>query len=216
MMTERVTDLELLARWRTGDNSAGSALAKRHFSSLHRFFANKASGHEDDLVQQTLMACVEAQERFRGEGQFRSYLFGLARFQLLDHYRRLYRGRTVDLGSESARDLGTSPSAVAARREEWGLLDMALRSISVDQQIALELSYWEDLSAPEIAHVLNIPENTVYSRLRRAKAHLREALERLSSVPQQRARALALLRVATSSPLSGLAGEARNPGRLSS
>jgi hypothetical protein len=41
--------------------------------------------------------------------------------------------------------------------------------------------------------VLGIPENTVYSRLRRAKIHLREALERLSDAPGERERALSLL-----------------------
>jgi DNA-directed RNA polymerase specialized sigma24 family protein len=40
------------------------------------------------------------------------------------------------------------------------------------------LTYFEELSAIEVAEALGIPENTVYSRLRRAKAHLRAALER--------------------------------------
>ena len=60
-------------------------------------------------------------------------------------------------------------------------------------QIALELTFWEGLSAPEVARALDIPENTVYSRLRRAKAHLREALEQLSEFESEREGALALL-----------------------
>jgi len=54
-------------------------------------------------------------------------------------------------------------------------------NLPIDQQIALELTYWEDLPAPEIAHVLNVPLNTVYSRLRRAREHLRAALGRFST-----------------------------------
>ena len=38
------SDLELLELWRSGDNRAGSALVKRHFESLHRFFSTKAQG----------------------------------------------------------------------------------------------------------------------------------------------------------------------------
>ena len=189
-------DIDLLERWRAGDNQAGSALAKRHFDALYRFFASKASGHEDDLVQQTLVGCVEGKAAFRGEGRFRSYLFGLARFQLMTHYRKQYSHRQVDLDSDCALDLGTSPSSVVARREEWLLLDQALKHIAVDQQIALELTYWEDLSAPEIAHVLSIPENTVYSRLHRAKSQLREALGRLSQSAVERDQAFALLTTA--------------------
>jgi RNA polymerase sigma factor (sigma-70 family) len=82
---------------------------------------------------------------------------------------------------------------VLAQREDERLLSLALQHVPVDQQIALELTYWEGLSAPEIARVLRIPENTVYSRLRRAKDHLRRALEVLSDQPNQRLRAVELL-----------------------
>jgi RNA polymerase sigma-70 factor (ECF subfamily) len=186
-------DLELLDQWRNGDNSAGSALVKRHFAALHRFFSNKARGHEEDLIQQTFVACVEAKDAFRGESTFRAYLFGLARFQLLTHYRKLYRNPTLELTTSSVQDLGTSPTGALARREERELLELALQHIPVDQQIALELSYWEELSAPEMARVLGVPENTVYSRIRRAKSHLKEALERLSNDAQDRQRALEML-----------------------
>jgi RNA polymerase sigma-70 factor (ECF subfamily) len=120
-------------------------------------------------------------------------LFGLARFQLLSHYRKVYRRPHIDFTTTSVCDLGTSPSAALVRRETRELLERALQHVPIDQQIALELTYWEELTAPDVANVLGIPENTVYSRLRRAKDHLREALARLSDMPDERARALALL-----------------------
>lgn len=192
-MTTDPSDLELFTRWRDGDNAAGSALIKRHFASLHRFFATKAHGHEEDLIQITFVACVEARDAFRGEASFRTYLFKLARLQLFTHYRKVYRRPEIDFTTTSIRDLGTSPSGALLRREERELLERALQHVPLDQQIALELTYWEDLAAPEVASVLGIPENTVYSRLRRAKGHLRDALERLSEAADERARALMLL-----------------------
>jgi len=186
-------DIELLQQWREGSNAAGSALVRRHFDSLYRFFASKARGNEEDLIQQTFVACVEAKDAFRGESTFRAYLFGLARFQLLTHYRKVYRNPVLALTTTSIRDLATSPTGIVARREERQLLELALQHIPIDQQIALELTYWEGMSAPEVGRVLGIPENTVYSRLRRAKAHLKEALEHLSSGPLERDSALALL-----------------------
>ena len=95
-MDEQSSDCELLERWRRGDNVAGSCLVKRHFDAVQRFFASKAPGHNEDLIQQTFMACVEAKDAFRGDSSFRAYLFGLARFQLLSHYRKLYRARGLD------------------------------------------------------------------------------------------------------------------------
>ena len=179
-MTECELDHQLLDRWRAGDNQAGSHLVKRHFASLQRFFSSKVSSQHDDLIQQTFMACVESKDAFRGDASFRAYLFGLARFQLLTHYRKSYRDGRIDFTTSSVRDLGTSPTGELARREELKLLELALQQVPIDQQIALELTYTEGLAAPEVARVLGIPENTVYSRLRRAKAHLREALDRLT------------------------------------
>lgn len=55
----------------------------------------------------------------------------------------------------------------------------ALRRIPVELQIALELHYWEGLSASEFADVLDIPLGTVKTRLRRAKQRLRAELVEL-------------------------------------
>ena len=187
------TDFELLDAWTAGDRCAGSTLVGRHFDALYRFFENKARGHEDDLIQQTLMASVVAKDGFRRETSFRAFLFGLARNHLLTHYRRWYRRGEVEFETTSIRDLAASPSSLVARREAASLLDCALQSIPADQQIALELAYWQGLTAREIAFVLEVPENTVYSRLSRAKAHLREALARLTEDASHRAGALELL-----------------------
>jgi RNA polymerase sigma-70 factor (ECF subfamily) len=59
-----------------------------------------------------------------------------------------------------------------------------LRSIPVDCQVVLELLYWEQLTTVEMAAVLEIPEGTVKSRLRRGRALLREAIEALASSPE--------------------------------
>jgi RNA polymerase sigma factor (sigma-70 family) len=187
------TDLELLMRWRAGDNAAGSTLVKRHYETLHRFFSNKAPGHDEDLIQQTFVACIEARDAFRGESTFRAYLFGLARFQLLTHYRKVYRRPDFDFTITSLRDIGTTPTGALLRREASQLLRLALAQVPVDQQLALELTYWEGLAAPEIALALDIPENTVYSRLRRAKEHLRKALEHLSELECEREDAYRML-----------------------
>ena len=189
-MADAPTDLELLERWRAGDPRAGSGLVKRHFQALHRFFSSKAQAQVEDLVQQTFVACVESRDAFRGESSFRAYLFGLARFQLLTYYRKKHRTQGLDFTNTSVRDLGISPTGLLAQQEDQRLLALALRQVPVDQQIALELTYWEGLSAPEIARVLSIPENTVYSRLRRAKEHLKTALEGLTTHADERQRAL--------------------------
>jgi RNA polymerase sigma factor (sigma-70 family) len=175
------TDLELLEAWRSGDRSAGSQLFERHFDSICRFFANKIQSDVDDLVQRTFQACVEGKERFRGQSSFRTYLFGVAHNVLRSHLRKRRReGERFDFGLTSVFDLGLSPTTLIAQAKEQQLTLQALRRIPLDHQIVLELYYWEDMTAAELAEVLEIPEGTVRGRIRRAKQLLEEQLSLLA------------------------------------
>ncbi|MDC0675580.1 RNA polymerase sigma factor [Nannocystis radixulma] len=171
------SDEEQFRAWQAGDRKAGEALFERHYDSLDRFFINKVGVRAGDLVQRTLLACLEAAPRFRGESSFRTFLFAIARNQLLKHLRDHGRERErFDPAVTSICDLDPSPSLVAARREHERLLLAGLRGLPVDEQIALELHYWEQLPASEIAVVLDIPVGTAKSRLRRARDRLETAL----------------------------------------
>lgn len=170
------SDEDLLAAWREGDAQAGDVLVQRHFAGLHRFFRTKLGDEVDDLVQQSLLHCVESRDRVT-HGEFRAYLFGIARHRLYDHLRAR---RHVDVDQMSIADCGTSPSQKVARNQQEQLLLLAMREIPISAQIVLELSYWEHMSGKEIAKVLDVSEHTVRSRLARARAALREKLTSIS------------------------------------
>lgn len=175
-----MTDGELLERWSAGDASAGEVLFERHFESVARFFRNKVGPGSEDLIQQTFLGCVEARDRFRRESSFRTFLFAVARNVIGKHYRN--RGRQpFDLGETSVMDLGDSPSAIVAADRQQQLLLQALRQIPLDGQIALELHYWESMTAAEIAGVLEVPVGTAKTRLRRAKQLLEDQMRRLGT-----------------------------------
>jgi RNA polymerase sigma-70 factor (ECF subfamily) len=176
-------DLELYEAWGRGDKGAGAELYERWFHALYRFFRNKADDATGDLIQQTFLACLEARERFRGESGFGTFLFSIARHQLFEHWRRRRRDQAEDIAELSLEALTTTPSGVVARNREHALLLRALRAIPLDLQIALELHYWEELSGPQLAEVLGIPEGTVRSRLRRAREALQEKLATMGAEP---------------------------------
>lgn len=170
-------DFELLNQWRAGDQQAGNELFRRHFQAVYRFFQNKLDEGIEDLVQQTFLACVEARERLREGGSFRSYLFAVARNRLYMHYGRRQRQRdTVDFDNESVHDLGKSQSNILADRADQRLLLEGLRRIPLNQQLALELYHWEGLNGRELAAVLDVPEATARSHLRRGLKSLRSTL----------------------------------------
>jgi RNA polymerase sigma factor (sigma-70 family) len=179
------SDEELLAAWRAGDRAAGSALIERHFDALYRFFRATVPSHAEDLVQETLAACVRERDQFQQRGSFRGYLFAIARNAARMHWRTHgRRGPHVDLDEVCLEDLEMTPTQVFARREDERLLLRALRRIPLESQILLLLYFWEDMAGPALAELLGCPEGTVRSRLRRARQLLEAAIAALASSPE--------------------------------
>jgi RNA polymerase sigma factor (sigma-70 family) len=194
---EAPSDEALLDRWRDGDKQAGALLLERHHESLARFFMTKLGPEADDLVQATFLGLLDgALDRYRAESSFRTFLFGIARNKLLLHLRDTIRDRgRFDPAHETLAALERSLGSVIDARGQDKLLLAALRQLPVDTQMMLELHYWEDMRVREIAAVLELPVNTVKTRMRRGRQQLDEKM-----------RALASSRAALETTLRGLEG----------
>lgn len=177
-------DVELLDAWKTGDRKAGAALFERHYPGVLRFFHNKAGDQGKDLIQRTFLRCFEARDRIEPGSNFRAYLFGVARNVLLEHFRSVKRdGERLDEMLTTAADVAPlpTPSSVLSRKREVRLLLEALRRIPIELQMALELYYWEHMSASEIADAFGVPEGTIRTRLRRARQLLEREIAAIAS-----------------------------------
>lgn len=175
------TDAALLEAWAGGDPAAGETLFARHFESVVRFFQNKVERDQEDLIQKTFLGCLESRARFRGDGSFRAFLFGVAHNVLGKHLRGRYRDRTspLDFAHVSIAELGATPSQLVADDQRQQLMLIALRRIPLDHQTVLELHYWEAMTAQEIAQMLGLALGTAKTRLRRAKQLLAAELSDL-------------------------------------
>jgi RNA polymerase sigma factor (sigma-70 family) len=175
------TDLERFERWCAGDQQAGQALFARHFQDVYRFFKHKTDRRlattADDLVQQTFLQCVRARDQFRRTSSFRTYLFAIARNELLQYLRRLPKAEHVDLEVSSLDELISSPSHDLARKQERDRLIAALRGLPAEQQLLLELHYWHELDAAALAEVLDAQPGAIRVRLHRARTALRHRLD---------------------------------------
>lgn len=139
-------DLALLDRWCAGDAAAGNDLFRRHFATLYRFFEHKTDGEVDDLVQETFLQCIRSRASFQRQSTFRTYLFAIARHVLFQHWRKRATARpTIDFDEISIESLSTSAGSRLAKHAERARLLAALRGLPVDQQLLLEMYYWEDL-----------------------------------------------------------------------
>lgn len=182
-MADERNDFDLLEAWRGGDERAGRELFARHFDAIYRFFRSKIEDAADDLTQQTFLGCVKGKDRYRGDASFRTYLYTIARNRLYTHIRdRNRRDAVLEVGNESVADLGLgSPTKLIAAKAEHRLLLVAMRHLSLEMQIALELHYWEGLSVREIALVTETPEGTIKRRLQRARMKLDELIVQLAN-----------------------------------
>jgi len=191
MVTVEPSDAELLERWRSGDRDSGEMLFERYYRTVERFFLNKIGDAISDLVQETFMRCVKNHDHIR-DNQFRVYLFGIAYRVLHGHFRERYRDRGAP-GDTSVRDMADGPVTLVVQRRDHRLLLEALRTIPSDDQVILELHYWESLTTDEIAEVLGIPVGTARGRLQRAREKLGEVMHRLTDSPHPLATTVACL-----------------------
>ena len=180
---ETRSDVDLLESWRGGDSHAGDDLLRKHFVSVYRFFDANLGGSRvgvdaEDLTQKTFEACIAGRDRVKTD--FRAYLFGIARRQLMREWeRRRSRGEMITPSQAGIRDVRTSPSAAVARLDQQQLFVRALELLPLEFKSVLERFYWEDKTIPEIEVDLGIAKGTVKSRLFRGKAMLKERLTAL-------------------------------------
>lgn len=182
-MTPDRSDAELVEAWGAGDRAAGGELVRRYGVRLRRFFVHRAGDQSEDLVQATFLECLRARARLRDATAFRSFLFGIAYNVLRSSARRQ---RTEGERSPDVSGLvgpGTTASGALARRRDRAQLAHALRQLPLDLQVALQLHYWEEMTAAEIGQALGWPLGTVKTRLRRARRELTEALRTAAALP---------------------------------
>lgn len=175
--------------WRTGDRRAGAVLFDRHFASIRRFFINKActESEVEELVQRSFVAALESAGRFRGDASVRTWLISIARNIQREWIREVMR-EAVELAEPDlmcSERLGPGVSTGLDVQREQQILLTALRRLPIEQQTLLELFYWEELTAGELAEVFEVPEGTIRTRLRKAKLDLRGTIDALARTPEE-------------------------------
>ena len=140
--------------------------------------------HLDDVVQETFMVAYRRRDDFEGRSSLKTWLYGIA-FNVVRAYRRELGAKyPAALDAERRADPGLladgadGPQESAAKRQAVRFVDGFMRQLNEDQRDVFVLAELEELSAPEIATVLGAPLNTVYSRLRLARAEFAKAVAR--------------------------------------
>lgn len=127
----------------------------------------------DDAVQDVFFVAWRRRAEFEGRSSQRTWLYGIARRVARDHRRR--RDRTHKESPELDQlSTGSDPARQSEAAEAARLVDRVLARMSDTLRETFVLVEIEQLSAPEIAEVVGVPLNTVYSRTRLARDKFRE------------------------------------------
>lgn len=136
--------------------------------------------HVDDVVQEVFVVVHRKLARFEGRSSVKTWLYGIALRVARVHRARARRARpaeAVDPDEVHAPE-ATRPDERAQAAEAARIVRALLDAMDDDQREVFVLAELEQLSAPEIAEILGVKVNTVYSRLRLGRAAFAEAAAR--------------------------------------
>jgi RNA polymerase sigma-70 factor (ECF subfamily) len=138
----------------------------------------------EDLAHDLFLVVHRRLATYDRSRPLRPWLFGIA-FRIVHDFKRAPRKAREVLGSPADRVLATDSSTAAdekvAAAEMRSLLLKALDCLDLDHRAVFVMHDIEEVSAPDVAVALEIPVNTVYSRLRHAREKIAAAARRLTA-----------------------------------
>ena len=169
-----LSDERLMLAVSQGSSEAFTELFHRYKQSIYGFFCRRLAdpASAEELTQETFFALLHAAARYEPRALFRTYLYAIG-FKILRAHRRKAAFRAAFLGHGNS-----FPNAAKQDATESGLwVRRAVEKLDPLAREIVMLREFEQLSYGEIADLLQLPLNTVRSRLFRARTALRELLE---------------------------------------
>jgi len=162
---------------KAGQRDAMGLLFERYHRRLFGYYYQLSQEAElsEDLVQNTFYRMLQYAHTYKGDGEFITWMFHLARNIWADHYQKHQRFPTEDVKEEapSLIDEETEPE------DKLTQLRQAIQHLKPERKEALLLSRYQGLRYQEIAQILNCSEANVKVRVFRAIQDLRKIFRQL-------------------------------------
>jgi RNA polymerase sigma-70 factor (ECF subfamily) len=183
--TSPLTDEQIVEQVRAGHGELFQHLMRRHNARVYR--AARAILHDDseaeDVMQDAYVRAYEHLADFEGRAQFSTWVTRIAVNEALLRLRRSKRFDALDTHTEEpsmSAPSSSSPEQQASDVEMRAVLEKAVGQLPDDFRAVFVLRAVEGMSGAETAECLGIAEETVKTRLHRARGRLQEML--LSSI----------------------------------
>ncbi len=189
-MSDSITDEEILARVKAGDKSACALCIEKYGSSLYRLALRLMQNEKDaeDVVQETFLNAFKSIDSFEGRSELGTWLYRITYNNAMMRLRREPKEEAVSV--ENTMDNAEEGYTVPQQFFDWCCLpeedfdsaevrlelEKALGELSPTLNSVFVLRELEGLTTRETAETLDVSEDVVKTRLRRARLQLRELL----------------------------------------
>lgn len=169
-------DEELVVRAQAGDRHAFERIVNASFDRSHAVALRllRDSQQAEDAVQQAMVSVWRDLPRLRDPARYDAWSYKLLLRACYAEYRKAPRWMpAIETGSATEPRAADQYRAVVDRDQ----LERGFRRLSMDHRAVVVLHHYLDLPVDEVGRILGIPTGTVKSRLHRALAEMRAALE---------------------------------------
>ena len=150
----------------------------RLYATAFRLCQNEKDA--EDLVFRTLARVVERAKSFNGKSSFFTWMCSiLVNFYRMDMRRRGANTLVLDSDPPERPDTQPDPSEALSAVDEASATRAAVDALPNDLRAAIVLHYFDEMSVPEMAKALGVPDGTVYWRLHEGRKKIREALSKV-------------------------------------
>lgn len=187
MITQIVSDKELLNQYLEGDKSAISTLINKHNRRVRDYLYTMVKDRDiaDDIAQETFMKAIKVidEGRYTDNGKFLSWVLRIAHNRALDYFRSQKTNTKVNESSAGYNVLGTIKYADKSVEESIISEQTAAEIRSLvellpeEQKEVVMLRYYSDLSFKEIAEQTGVSINTALGRMRYALINMRRMIK---------------------------------------
>lgn len=174
------TDEQMMAQAAAGSDAAFEELYRRYARRLKGFFFMQLGGNEElaaDATHDVFLRAYEARSRYREGSNVSTWFFTIAYNICKNHYRsNAYEAELLaSLDAEPLSDQQIEVELDAAQLDE--ALERVLSELPPPLHQIFSLHYQEELTVPQVAEIVGIPEGTVKSRLHKTMNIIRERLK---------------------------------------
>jgi RNA polymerase sigma-70 factor (ECF subfamily) len=173
-------EVALLQRVAAGDRNAFAELYRRLQRPLFGYLMKLVREREmvEDVLNETMMEVWRQAARFEGRSSVNTWVFSIAHHRAVS---RLRKRRETPLDEEQAaaiEDEAPTPDERAISGDMSRLLGTLMEQLSFEHREILHLAYYQEFSVQEIADALDLPANTVKTRMFYARQRLKVLLEK--------------------------------------